>query len=43
LLTDTELADRLGAAARARVMDEFLGDRHLQQYVELFSRLSRMG
>ena len=33
------LADRLGAAAHARVLEEFLGDRHLEQYVDLFTRL----
>ena len=40
VLEDRELAARLGHAARARVLDEFLGDRHLAQYVELFSHLS---
>ena len=40
LLDDPELADRLGAAGRARVHDQFLGDRHLAQYVDLFERLS---
>jgi trehalose synthase len=40
LLDDGDLADRLGAAGRARVHDEFLGDRHLAQYVDLFARLS---
>ena len=39
LLYNPELADRLGAAARIRVHDEFLGDRHLAQYVELFASL----
>ena len=39
LLKDEELAERIGAAARARVRDLFLGDRHLIQYVELFERL----
>ena len=29
----------LGAAAHDRVLSEFLGDRHLEQYVDLFSRL----
>ena len=33
------LAARLGAAAHARVLSEFVGDRHLEQYVDLFSRL----
>ena len=41
LLDDRELADRLGAAGRARVHDQFLGDRHLAQYVDLFEHLSR--
>jgi len=40
-LADAELAGRLGAAAHARVLEEFLGDRHLAQYVELFSALVR--
>ena len=39
LLNDRELADRLGAAGRGRVHDQFLGDRHLAQYVELFGGL----
>jgi trehalose synthase len=39
VLSDPDLATRLGTAARARVLEEFLGDRHLQQYVDLFSRL----
>ena len=40
LLDDREFADRLGAAGRARVHDQFLGDRHLAQYVDLFEHLS---
>ena len=40
LLEDQELADRLGAAARARVQEYFLGSRHLTQFVELFVSLS---
>jgi trehalose synthase len=40
LLDDPALANRLGSAARTRVQDHFLGDRHLSQYVELFARLS---
>jgi len=40
VLNDRELAERLGAAARARVHDQYLGDRHLTQYVDLFERLS---
>ena len=39
LLGDVQLAARLGAAAQARVLSEFLGDRHLEQYGELFSGL----
>jgi NADP-dependent 3-hydroxy-3-methylglutaryl-CoA reductase len=42
LLNDHELAGRLGAAGHARVVDQFLGDRHLAQYVELFARLASM-
>ncbi len=36
LLTDTPLATRLGEAAHLRVRDQYLGDRHLGQYAELF-------
>jgi trehalose synthase len=36
---DAELAERLGSAAHLRVLEEFLGDRHLEQYVDLFSQL----
>ena len=39
LRDDPELAARLGAAAHARVLEEFLGDRHLGQYVDLFSQV----
>jgi trehalose synthase len=39
VLGDTCLAEDLGRAARARVQDQFLGDRHLAQYVELFAAL----
>ena len=42
LLDDHELADRLGTAGRARVHDQYLGDRHLAQYVDLFERLASM-
>jgi trehalose synthase len=41
LLTDPALADRLGAAGHARALLDFLPDRHLDQYVDLFSRLAR--
>jgi len=39
VLRDRRLADALGAAARARVQDQFLGDRHLAQYVDLFASM----
>ncbi len=39
LLEDQEYAERLGAAAKERVREHFLGDRHLIQYVELFGEL----
>ena len=40
VLEDRRLADRLGTAARNRVRDHFLADRHLEQYGGLFARLS---
>ena len=40
-LMDAELAGRLGAAAQVRVQAEYIGDRHLAQYVDLFSALVR--
>jgi trehalose synthase len=39
ILRDEVLAASMGAAARTRVQDQFLGDRHLTQYVELFAAL----
>jgi trehalose synthase len=36
---DHYLTERLGAAAKERVRERFLGDRHLIQYVQLFERL----
>lgn len=36
LLRDRPLATRLGENARARALSEFLGDRHLDRYAELF-------
>jgi trehalose synthase len=39
LLADEPFATGLGAAARARVADQFLSDRHLVQYSELFTQL----
>ena len=39
LLADPHAAERMGAAAQARVRDLFLGPRHLGQYVELLERV----
>ena len=39
LLTDPELAERLGAAAQAYVAANFLGDLHLLRYANLFEPL----
>jgi trehalose synthase len=39
VLHDDHLARRLGAAAEQRVRDQYLGDRHLIQYAELFDEL----
>jgi trehalose synthase len=39
LLADPDRADRLGAAGHERVLEEFLGDRHLEQYVQLFAAI----
>ncbi|HEY7050401.1 MAG TPA: glycosyltransferase [Jatrophihabitantaceae bacterium] len=39
LLADEPFATGLGVAARARVADQFLSDRHLIQYSELFTQL----
>jgi trehalose synthase len=41
LLLDPEHARRIGASAQERVRDEFLGVRHLEQYVNLFERVIR--
>ena len=41
ILHDDALASRLGPAARERVREHFLGDRHLIQYVELFENVIR--
>ncbi len=41
VFTEDGLATRLGRAARERVRDRYLGDRHLMQYVDLFARLYR--
>ena len=39
LMRDPKLANRIGEAARGRVRDEFLGPRHLTQYVALLDRI----
>ena len=41
LLRDRTRAEQLGQNARRRVTDEFLGDRHLEQYGLLFEQLVR--
>lgn len=43
LLADPSRAHDIGVAARERVRDRFLGDRHLLQYVDLFARLLGAG
>jgi len=40
LLSDPEEAARLGARARERAVREFLGDRHLEQYAQLFRSMA---
>jgi trehalose synthase len=40
LLLEPKTASDIGAAAHERVKENFLNDRHLKQYVELFSSLS---
>jgi len=39
LLRDPDAAERMGAEAQRRVVDNFLGPRHLVQYLDLFERL----
>jgi trehalose synthase len=41
VVADADLAGQLGDAAHQRVLEEFLGDRHLEQYADLFSHLAR--
>jgi len=41
LLDDRALASSLADAARQRVFEEYLADRHLEQYAELFAALGR--
>jgi trehalose synthase len=40
IVDDSDLATRMGQAGRERVVAEFLGDRHLKQWAELFENLS---
>jgi trehalose synthase len=39
LLDDPPYAAQLGANARTRAQAEFLGDRHLEQWAQLFAKL----
>jgi trehalose synthase len=39
MLADPHEAERIGEAAQARVRDQFLGPRHLGEYVELLRRV----
>ena len=39
LLNDPAMADKMGQSAQARVREEYLGARHLMQYVELIAKL----
>ena len=41
LLDDPPYAAQLGANARTRAQAEFLGDRHLEQWAQLFARLDK--
>jgi trehalose synthase len=41
LISNPELAGRIGLAARERVRDEYLGTRHLIQYLHLLAALIR--
>ena len=41
LLADPALAELMGARARQRVRERFLGARHLEQYADLFEQLIR--
>jgi trehalose synthase len=40
LLDDTVLAGNLAGSAHQRALEEFLGDRHLERYAQLFAALS---
>ena len=39
LLADPAERERLGANGRQRTVEQFLGDRHLEQWAEVFARL----
>ena len=41
LLDDPPYAAQLGGNARRRATEEFLGDRHLEQYAQMFAQLDR--
>jgi trehalose synthase len=41
VLSDDQLARRLGSGAHDRVRDHYLGDRHLMQYVDLFKSVQQ--
>ena len=41
LLDDTDERDRMGANARQRAVEHFLGDRHLENWAQLFAGLDR--
>jgi trehalose synthase len=41
LLDDPSYAAKLGANARTRAQAEFLGDRHLEQWAQLFTKLDK--
>jgi trehalose synthase len=43
LLEDSAMAQRIGHAAQERVRDEFLGPRHLMQYIHLLRELDSRG
>ena len=40
MLDDRERSTQMGVAGRARVRDHFLGDRHLEQWAQLFERIA---
>jgi trehalose synthase len=43
LLSDPEAADRMGAKGRERVLEHFIGVRHLRQWVDLVDRIDAAG